>query len=147
MNVKLNILNRNLMASLIAISHLSFVDGSFSERVIQMSSPLVSLAFSAGLLLAASASALATSDSVPTFDPRPSCRAGAQTGVELQPNAAGCVQDEEQARASLVKEWRQFSRNDKNSCVAEAESGGPQSYIELQTCLEVGRDAKGMQTE
>jgi hypothetical protein len=113
-----------------------------------MPSPLVSFALGASLLLAASDSALAaSSDSVPTFDPGPSCRAGAQTGVELQPNAAGCVQDEERARASLIKEWRQFSPNDKNSCVAEAESGGPQSYIELQTCLEVGRDAKDVNIE
>ena len=114
-----------------------------------MPGSLVSLALGASLLLvAASNSALAaSSDSVPTFDPGPSCRVGAQTGVELQPNVAGCIQDEEQARASLVKEWQQFSRSDKNSCVAEAESGGPESYIELQTCLEVGRDAKDTHIE
>jgi hypothetical protein len=105
-----------------------------------MPSPLVSLALGASLWLAAS-------DSVPTFDPGPSCRAGAQSGVDLQPNVAGCVQDEEQARASLATEWQQFSRNDKSSCVAEAESGGPRSYIELLTCLEIGRDAKGMNIE
>src|SRR6267154_673473 len=98
-----------------------------------MPSPLVSLAFGASLLLAASDTVLAASDSVPTFDPAPSCRAGAPTGVDLQPNIAGCVQAEEQARASLVKEWQQFARNDKSSCVAEAESGGPRSYIELLT--------------
>jgi hypothetical protein len=113
-----------------------------------MPSPLVSFALGASLLLAASDSALAaSSNSVPTFDPAPSCRAGAQTGVDLHPNVAGCVQDEEQARASLIKEWQQFSRNDKSSCVAEAESGGPRSYIELLTCLEIGRDAKGMNIE
>ena len=103
-----------------------------------MPAPLVSLALGASLLL------VAASDSVPTFDPGPSCRTGAQTGVDLQPNVAGCVQDEEQARASLLKDWQQFSRNDKSSCVAEAESGGPRSYIELLTCLEIARDAKGM---
>jgi hypothetical protein len=114
-----------------------------------MPAPLVSLALGASLLLvAASDSAFAaSSDSVPTFDPAPSCRAGAQTGVELQPNVAGCVQDEEQARASLVKEWQQFSRNAKSSCVAEAESDGPRSYIELLTCLEVGRDATDTNVE
>ena len=113
-----------------------------------MRSHLVSCALGASLLLAASDSVLlAASDSVPTLDPGPSCRAGAQTGVDLQPNVAGCVQGEEQARASLVKEWQQFSRNDKNSCVAEAESGGLRSYIELLTCLEIGRDAKDMNIE
>jgi hypothetical protein len=106
-----------------------------------MPAPLVSLALGASLFL------VAASDSVPTFDPSPSCRAGAQTGVDLNPNVAGCVQDEEQARASMVKEWQQFSRNDKSSCVAEAESGGPRSYIELLTCLEVGRDAKDTNIE
>jgi hypothetical protein len=113
-----------------------------------MPSHLVSLALGVSLLLAASNSVLlAASDSVPTFDPGPSCRAGAQSGVDLQPNVSGCVQDEEQAKASLVKEWQQFSRNDKNTCVAEAESGGPRSYIELLTCLEISRDAKGMNIE
>jgi len=112
-----------------------------------MPSPLVSLALGASLLVAASGSALAAPDSVPTFDPAPSCRAGAQTGVDLHPNVSGCVQDEEQAKASLAKEWQQFSRNDKSSCVAEAESGGPRSYIELLTCLEIARDAKGMNIE
>jgi hypothetical protein len=106
-----------------------------------MPAPLASFALGASLLL------VATSDSVPTFDPAPSCRAGAQTGVDLQPNVTGCVQDEEQARTSLVKEWQQFSRNDKSTCVAEAESGGPRSYIELLTCLEIGRDAKSMNIE
>jgi hypothetical protein len=114
-----------------------------------MPSHLVSLTLSASLLLvAASGSTLAASSgSVPAFDPEPSCRAGAQTGVELQPNVAGCVQDEEQARTNLVKEWQQFSRNAKSSCVAEAESGGPRSYIELLTCLEVGRDASDTNLE
>jgi hypothetical protein len=106
-----------------------------------MPTPLVSLALGASLLL------VATSNSVPAFDPGPSCRAGAQTGVDLQPNVAVCVQDEEQAKSSLVKEWRQFSQNDKSTCVAEAESGGPRSYIELLTCLEIGRDAKSMNIE
>ena len=113
-----------------------------------MRSHLVSLALGASLLLVASDSVLlAAPDSVPTFDPGPSCRAGAQTGVEIQPDVAGCVHDEEQARANLVEEWQQFSRNDKSSCVAEAESGGPRSYIELLTCLEIGRDAKDMDIE
>jgi hypothetical protein len=105
-----------------------------------MPSQLVALALGTSLLVAAS-------DSVPTFDPRPSCLAGAQTGVELRPNVAGCVQDEEQARASLLKHWQQFRASDKRSCVADAESGGPASYIELQTCLEIARGAKGMNVE
>jgi hypothetical protein len=129
------------MAPLIAIRHLTSRSTSLFGKGLDMPSPLVSLAFGASLLFVAS------SDSVPTFDPGPSCRVGAQTGVELQPNVTGCVQDEERARASLVKEWQQFSPNDKNSCVAEAESGGPRSYIELQTCLEVARDAKDTNIE
>ena len=113
-----------------------------------MPSRLVSLALGASLFFAASDSVLlAASDSVPTFDPGPSCRAGAETGVDLQPNVSACVQDEEQAKVSLLKEWPQFSRDDKSTCVAEAESGGPRSYIELLTCLETGRDAKSMNVE
>jgi len=135
------------MASLITVAHLVFWLSFLKEKVLNMRSHFVSLAVGASLFFAASNAVLAASDSVPTFDPTPSCRVGAQTGVDLQPNVAGCVQDEEQARTSLVKEWRQFSWNDKSTCVAEAESGGPRSYIELLTCLEIGRDAKSMNIE
>jgi hypothetical protein len=100
--------------------------------------PLVSLALGASLFFIAS-------DSVPNFDPGPGCRSGVE--VDQQPNVAGCVQEEEQARTRLVEEWPQFSRDEKSTCVAEAELGGPRSYIELLTCLEIGRDAKGMSTE
>lgn len=99
-----------------------------------MPSPLVFLALGATLLVAGS-------DAVPNFDARPGCQAGAQSGVEFQPNIAACVQDEQQAKDSLVKEWQQFSMNDKSECVANVESGGPPSYIELLTCLEIARNA------
>ncbi|MEA2980368.1 MAG: hypothetical protein QOF09_2191 [Alphaproteobacteria bacterium] len=105
-----------------------------------MPAHLAALALSATLIAA-------TGSSVPDFDARPSCQAGAQSGVDFQPNVSSCVQDEQQAKSDLVKEWGQFSGSDKDSCVAEAESGGPRSYIELLTCLQVARDAAGMHVD
>ncbi len=105
-----------------------------------MPTHLVALALSATLIAAAA-------DTMPHFDARPGCQVGAQTGVDVRPNVAACVQEEQQARNDLIKEWRQFSNSDKRSCVAQAESGGPPSYIELLTCLQIARDVVGMKID
>ena len=105
-----------------------------------MPSHLATLALSVTLLAAAPGS-------VPNFDARPGCSAGADAGIDIQPNIAACVQSEEQAKNELIKDWQNFSGTAKNQCVAEIRSGGPPSYIELLTCLEMERDADSMQTD
>lgn len=88
----------------------------------------------------------ATAD-VPHFDARKGCQAGADTGVDLQPNVDECVSSEMQARSLLVAQWKHFSAADKASCVGETSMGGPPSYIEILTCIEIARDARQMPTE
>jgi hypothetical protein len=117
------------MALVVGPSQLSAVANLFGKGLI-MPPLLVPLALSASLLIAASSS-------VPNFDPGPGCQIGAQTGVELHPNVAACVRQEQRAKNSLRKDWQSFSESDKNSCVANALSDGPPSYIELLTCLEI----------
>lgn len=103
-----------------------------------MPMPFVALALGAVLLVAAA-------DGVPHFDARKGCQAGADSGVDLQPNVDECVASETQARNSLVEQWKNFSAADKTSCVAETSMGGPPSYIEILTCMEIARDAHDME--
>lgn len=102
-----------------------------------MTLPSTALALSAVLLVAAA-------DGVPHFDPRQGCQAGADSGVDLQPNVDGCVASEMQTRSSLVEQWKNFSAADRTNCVDETSMGGPPSYIEILTCLEIARDAREM---
>jgi hypothetical protein len=102
-----------------------------------MPMPFATFALGAVLLVAAA-------DSVPTFDARKGCQAGADSGVDLQPNVNECVASEAQARESLVKQWKSFSAADRTNCVDETSMGGPPSYIEILTCIEMARDARGM---
>jgi hypothetical protein len=97
--------------------------------------PFTALALSAVLLVGAI-------DGVPHFDPRKGCQAGADSGVDLQPNVDGCVASEMQARSSLVGQWKSFRVADRTNCVDETSMGGPPSYIEVLTCLEIARDGE-----
>jgi hypothetical protein len=97
----------------------------------------------AALLLAAAfaASALA-SEQVPQFDARPGCRAGADSGIVTKPDIDGCVRSELAARDQIAQQWSGFARADRTRCVDKTFMGGPPSYIEVLTCLEIARDVR-----
>jgi hypothetical protein len=78
-------------------------------------------------------------DQVPDLDFMASCRVATIAGTDA--TSQTCVRDEQSARDQVAKEWSQFSRPDRASCVAEV-SGFKPSYVELLTCLEAARDAK-----
>jgi hypothetical protein len=84
--------------------------------------------------------------SVPNFDARPGCQAGADSGVALQPNIDGCMATEQQARSTLVAQWQSFPPKAKAECVALTSMGGPPSYVEVLTCLEMERDVRAMRS-
>ena len=91
--------------------------------------------------LAASLGAAAAQD-VPRFDAAPGCRAGANTGVKPRADIDACVRSEHEARDQLARQWREFAAADKKRCVEKTHMGGPPSYIEVLTCLELARDAR-----
>jgi hypothetical protein len=78
---------------------------------------------------------------VPKFDTEPSCRSADATGV-MGRNAATCEHDENDARATLEKEWSQFTPSDQARCVRLVTLGGAPSYVELLTCLELAKQVK-----
>ncbi len=100
-----------------------------------VSPPLAFLALGLSLLAP-------VSDSVPTFDIGPSCRGGATSGASMRSDVGGCIREENAARDKLRQEWSTFPAADRARCANMTVTGGPPSYIELITCLELARDAR-----
>jgi hypothetical protein len=51
------------------------------------------------------------------------------------------MDDEREARDLLTKNWSQYSRAHKTQCVGMTTRGGPSSYVELISCLDIMKDA------
>jgi hypothetical protein len=80
-------------------------------------------------------------DPVPKIDIGRSCRsAGAAAGAATRDRTA-CERDENNARATLEKEWSQFTPSDQARCARLVTLGGGPSYVELLTCLELAKGA------
>ena len=47
-------------------------------------------------------------------------------------------------RQSAKQNWAKYAANDKTQCVGNVKTGGPASYVELLSCLEIMRDAKAI---
>jgi hypothetical protein len=77
---------------------------------------------------------------VPTLDVGPGCRAAVDVSGISTPEQS-CLNDEQAARNDLAKEWSQFPASDKTLCLDQTKDYNP-SYVELQTCLELLRDAR-----
>jgi hypothetical protein len=84
----------------------------------------------------------AVAQEAPRFDAAPGCRAGANTGVKAKPDVDACLRSEHEARDALARQWSEFAAADKTRCVEKTHMGGPPSYIEVLTCLELARDAR-----
>jgi len=100
----------------------------------------MSHAFLSALFLASQSFLLVADGGVPVFDATKGCRAsGALSGS----NYNACIQDENNARGTLTKEWSQFSAGERSQCSQEVRGFEP-SYVELLTCLQMARDARKM---
>ena len=76
-------------------------------------------------------------DSPPRFDIAASCRDVGKSGFDIGRPASACQGDEERARAALTARWTQFQPAARTACVEGATFGGPPSYVEVLTCLEM----------
>ena len=83
----------------------------------------------------------AVADSPPKLNVGPSCNAAARGAISLGRNAEACMDDEREARDLLTKNWSQYSRAHKTQCVGMTTRGGPASYVELISCLDIMKDA------
>jgi len=99
-----------------------------------------------GAVIAPLTAASAGAGGPPELDVRLSCRAADRALVyagtdKPRADAQACLDDERTARDALAKAWASFSPIDRTQCVGMNRTGGPPSYVELLTCLEVMRDA------
>lgn len=83
-------------------------------------------------------------DRVPDFNVVPSCRAATTVSAMANRTEDSCKQDEQAAKTKLDQEWTQFSAAQKSHCVQLSSLGGPASYVELITCLEMSKAANTM---
>jgi len=86
----------------------------------------------------------AVADDVPRYDVRKSCKADVQAYSSAQ-NVAACLADEQDARETLVSQWTQFAPDSRARCSKMVgDVAGPQSYVELLTCLQMAKDVKSL---
>jgi hypothetical protein len=74
-----------------------------------------------------------------------SCEAAGRGAVVLGRNKEACLADETAAQDTLKQNWAKYAANDKTQCVGMTTTGGPPSYVELLSCLEIMRDARNIQ--
>jgi hypothetical protein len=81
----------------------------------------------------------------PVLQVGPSCEAAGRGAVVLGRNKEACLADENQALATLKQNWSKYVASDKTLCMGMVSTGGPASYVELLSCLEINRDARDIQ--
>jgi hypothetical protein len=105
---------------------------------------IMALGLAAGIAfvsLHSSRTALAL-EAVPDFDPRPGCVAGAGSGTAERGNLDSCLRSEQEARDKLASQWSSFVAADRTRCAGRTHMGGPPSYVEVLTCLELAQAAR-----
>jgi hypothetical protein len=80
---------------------------------------------------------LAIADSPPKLNVGPSCDAAGRGAISFGRNTEACMGDEREAEDQLTKNWSQYSRAHKSQCVGMTTAGGPSSYVELISCLDI----------
>ena len=83
----------------------------------------------------------AAADRVPNFDIARNCAFEAGSAALLQQTKeqtkAQCQREEDDAKKQLSQEWPRFKAEAKRSCLEASSMGSEQSYVELQSCLEM----------
>ena len=95
------------------------------------------------LLLGMQAS-LGAADSPPKLNVVPSCNAAARGAISVGRDRDACLADERTAEGVLMQNWSKYDAADKVQCVGNVKTGGPASYVELLSCLEIMRDSKAI---
>jgi hypothetical protein len=111
-----------------------------SAHVIRTACVVVAL----GVQGVASQAAPVRAGSPPKLNVDPSCEAAGRGSVMLGRNKEACLADETTAQGTLTQNWSKYSASDKTQCVGMAKTGGPASYVELLSCLEIMRDARNI---
>jgi hypothetical protein len=98
----------------------------------------------ASLAILLGAPVVTLADGPPTLNVGPSCDAAARGAIAAGRDREACMGDERAAKDLLAKGWDKYAPADKTQCVGMNNQGGPASYVELLSCLEIMRDAKSI---
>lgn len=93
-----------------------------------------------GVLLMGAGAAMAAGPA-PQLDVGPSCDAAAAHGLNGRDRNA-CMKEENDAKTVLNDKWKDFSARQHARCAGLVRMGGPPSYVELLTCLEMAEQAR-----
>jgi hypothetical protein len=94
-----------------------------------------------GALMLVGVQAALAADGPPRLNVDTSCGAAAASGVNGRTHDA-CMSEENTARSTLSDKWQQFSAGQQARCADLVRMGGPPSYVELLTCLEMADQAQ-----
>jgi hypothetical protein len=90
------------------------------------------------IVILATLSPVAVSDTVPKFDVVRECRYEGGSTADID----RCARDEAAALQQLKNKWGRFVGADKSSCMKEVTTLEFRSYVELQVCLEMAGSEK-----
>jgi hypothetical protein len=108
-----------------------------------LSSKEVEMLLHLPIVMLATFSPIAVSDTVPKLNIARECRfEGGSTAVFDR-----CSRDEADAFQQLETEWPQFAGADRAACYTEATVGGMSSYVDLLICLEMARDVRNQKSD
>jgi hypothetical protein len=82
--------------------------------------------------------------SAPTLQVESSCEAAGRGAIVLGRNKEACLADETTAQDTLKQNWSKYVASDKSDCLGMITTGGPASYVELLSCVEILRDARNI---
>jgi len=96
------------------------------------------------LLVAAPLAIQVAGASPPAFDIDITCRRAGESAVMPGRTSEGCKNDEMSARDTVAKNWTDYPSADRERCTRTASLGGPASYVDLLTCLEMAKSVKSL---
>lgn len=96
------------------------------------------------VLVVGSQFAIPVADGVPKFNIERSCQLDREAAEDtnLAQPIEKCISDEEQAKEQLEEDWSKFRASDRASCIADTMTDDTPSYVELQICLDLAKDAR-----
>lgn len=95
-------------------------------------------------MLALSSHLVLVADKVPELKFELSCRAAVAAAATPNRNEDACLNDERQARTKLEQEWKNFTPAQREHCSQLSQTGGPPSYVELLTCVEMSQAVEAL---
>lgn len=90
---------------------------------------------------------LAAAERPPQFDPIRTCQSGGTLWGTARQASESCVRSEREARATLEKSWNEIFHADRTNCSLLVSTGGPPSYVELLSCVEMAREARAFREQ